>query len=154
MKFLKQRWLWITVATFAILVLVVFIVRQPRAAVPDQSSAVTASHTTVDRPVQDSPAAKKSPDTSTVTTEEPDPSLPAPAKKLHKVVHDPEFRLEADASLDQRIKQLNKQVAEIDKQLGIRGTPAFQQPNDDNITRSTAERLQAIKAHLENQNTN
>ncbi len=85
-----------------------------------------------------------------LTSTRPVPSdFPAPAKKLNQLINENDSQLTNTQSLDEKVQQLDKQLAEINEQLKAQGidVPAEQRqltpsPSD------TQKRLQAIKDHI------
>jgi|GEM_PF-1852893 len=78
--------------------------------------------------------------------------LPAPAKKLDKLIHDPELAPQVNtAALATSQKKLDAQLVAIDQQLEQQGIstdkPVAQTPKTMSDTRA---RLEAIKKHMAN----
>ena len=87
---------------------------------------------------------------TTLPSQQPVPDdFPAPAKKLHKVISDPQFQPEGEHSLDQKTQALNERIAALEEQLKAQGiTPPPVETNTSSETSDTAARLEAIKAHM------
>jgi hypothetical protein len=88
-------------------------------------------------------------------SEKPVPSdFPAPAKKLHQLINESDSQLSDAQSLDEKIKQLDKQLADINEQLKAQGIDAPAEQGQPTASSSdTQTRLQAIKDHI-NKKTN
>lgn len=79
----------------------------------------------------------------------PGADWPLPAKKLHKVLTEAEFRPEASESLEEQMVDLNQEIERINEQIGKIDSPPTDIPSSDDS--DIPARLEAIKAHLEAQ---
>lgn len=95
---------------------------------------------------------------STTIKQVPDEKLPAPAKKLQKLIADNEEQT-AGAVLQQRIEKLNASISELNQALDREGLAA---PSDEDLQISAADqqidneihqRLLSIQEHITNKNT-
>ncbi len=86
-------------------------------------------------------------------------SAPAPAKKLQKIISEPENQLSVNTELNEKIQLLDEKLANIDLQLqekGIKSPVGNTSPNStvpstpDKNNPDTQARLQAIKDHIAN----
>ncbi|TQV82589.1 hypothetical protein FKG94_07605 [Exilibacterium tricleocarpae] len=78
-------------------------------------------------------------------------SLPAPAKKLNRMLTEPAFKPTIDESLDEKIHQLDKEITKINEQLKSQGIeiPDARHTQSDSYSSSEMQsRLQAIKDHM------
>ncbi|MEO0442396.1 MAG: hypothetical protein AAFZ92_01450 [Pseudomonadota bacterium] len=86
------------------------------------------------------------------TSSEAVPSdFPAPAKKLHTLINDTNKQAENSQTLEAKVKQLDKQLAELNKQLEAQGIALPQQqppPSAASPSGDTKTRLNAIKDHM------
>ncbi len=90
-------------------------------------------------------------------SQKPVPSnFPAPAKKLHQVMNDADFKPGTDTSLEQKTEALDQQLAAIAEQLKAQGinvpereTQKGTSGSDSQSKTTTAARLQAIQEYME-----
>lgn len=81
-----------------------------------------------------------------------DPSFPVPAKKLHKLLHDPALALKVDGELAQKTEDLNQRLAQLNAQLAAKGLVMDEalsvKTQEDKTRHDMAERLETLRRHL------
>lgn len=153
MKTLFQNtWFWLLSAFVAIVLLIGFAVWQSY----QPKKAPTAVADNLAKVEKDGPSIEKN--NKQTANKAVDPALPAPAKKLSKLINEPVSMVGEvdDQALSERISALDKKLAELNKQLEAQGIPVPNSaaadktatPSDDGAL-ETAERLEAIEAFME-----
>ncbi len=84
-----------------------------------------------------------------------DPSNPAPAKKLHKLLTESDDTLVDTQSLDKKIQSANQQIEDLNARLQAQGItvldtkpPTVKGGSSSQVSSNTEARLQAIRAHM------
>jgi len=115
---LNNIWLWVvstTVFVLFVIALVVWESYQPRAsAIPSQPLSDNKKALSIQAPNKDNSGSASS-------ENEPDPSLPAPAKKLQQLINENPISIIDNEELTKRVDSLNKQLDGLNKQLEAQG---------------------------------
>ncbi len=153
MNSLKQFWFWALLLFLIVIALLASTIWQTS---PVQQQNITAS----DQPaLSDQPLSASSDAVPSAVDSKPDPSFPAPAKKLHKVIASTEAESEVQNKLQQQTQELDEQLANLNQQLREKGVAvpekAVELPATTTTTNNgdTSKRLDAIKKHIETKNT-
>lgn len=142
----KKFWLYTALFLFCLLSVIAY-------AIWSSSKPVIVSTPAASEPVQQETRSPSS-EVEQASADEAPAHFPAPAKKLHQVIHSQEG---TQASLEQKTQALDKQLDEINQQLAEQGVAVptasasteFKTPASQS---DTEKRLQAIKEHMQNKN--
>ncbi|MFT7223942.1 MAG: hypothetical protein ACI82Z_001486 [Cellvibrionaceae bacterium] len=150
MKSSRQFWCYTSAAVLMVFSVIALAIWQSAHKTANHPVAITDPIANLDN-ASPSPASTES---SAVTTipEQADPRYPAPAKKLHKVLSDPQRSPLDDAQLTKRMQKLDQQLATLNEQLRRQGLSLSERSdskaNTDQPSNDIESRLAAIKAHM------